>query len=725
MYAEVLVEYGAKSLDRTFTYIIPDHLKHLKVGMKVLVSFGKNTISGFVTKITDQTEVENLKEIIEIIDQDLVLNEELMSLGKCLNELTLCSLITAYQTMFPSSLKINTKDINYQLYDEYLEVVNINDANNFINNNPRKNRQIEILNYVLDNDNVLKQEFSGQPLNNLIKEGLIKIKKVKRVRIKPNKENYEKYKLTAEQNDVLEVIKSSLNKEKTFLIHGITGSGKTEVYLRAIKEVIKEGKTAIMLVPEISLTAQVVNQFYERFGDEVAVFHSALSPGEKYDEYLKIYNNQVKIVVGTRSAIFVPLENIGIIIIDEEHSDSYKQENNPRYHALDMAKFRSKYHNCPLVLGSATPTLESFARAKKDVYKLLKLQNRIGNSKLPNIEIVDMSLEMKKRNLIFSQILLDKIKSRLEKQEQVIILLNRRGFSTIVSCRNCGYKYECPHCAITLTYHKSSNMMRCHYCGYSKEKPLKCFQCQEEALKDAGLGTEKLEIELQKVFPSSKIIRMDKDTTTKKGSHEKIINEFKNNDYDILLGTQMIAKGLDFPRVSLVGVINADSSLNIPDFRSNERTFQLLSQVSGRAGRSKYPGEVVLQTFNPDNKTLNYIKNHDYEGFYNYEMNLRRLMSYPPYYYLITIKALSNSYEESSLEINKIKTHLLKNIDKQSIILGPTIANPFKVNNKYRFQLIIKYKIDKNIMNTLKEIDELYKTNTKVNIEIDTSPLSL
>jgi primosomal protein N' (replication factor Y) len=421
----------------------------------------------------------------------------------------------------------------------------------------------------------------------------------------------------------------------------------------------------------------------------------------------------------------VPLENIGIIIIDEEHSDSYKQENNPRYHALDMAKFRSKYHNCPLVLGSATPTLESFARAKKDVYKLLKLQNRIGNSKLPNIEIVDMSLEMKKRNLIFSQILLDKIKSRLEKQEQVIILLNRRGFSTIVSCRNCGYKYECPHCAITLTYHKSSNMMRCHYCGYSKEKPLKCFQCQEEALKDAGLGTEKLEIELQKVFPSSKIIRMDKDTTTKKGSHEKIINEFKNNDYDILLGTQMIAKGLDFPRVSLVGVINADSSLNIPDFRSNERTFQLLSQVSGRAGRSKYPGEVVLQTFNPDNKTLNYIKNHDYEGFYNYEMNLRRLMSYPPYYYLITIKALSNSYEESSLEINKIKTHLLKNIDKQSIILGPTIANPFKVNNKYRFQLIIKYKIDKNIMNTLKEIDELYKTNTKVNIEIDTSPLSL
>ncbi len=725
MYAEVLVEYGAKSLDRTFTYIIPDHLKHLKVGMKVLVSFGKNTISGFVTKITDQTEVENLKEISEIIDQDLVLNEELMSLGKCLNELTLCSLITAYQTMFPSSLKINTKDINYQLYDEYLEVVNINDANNFINNNPRKKRQIEILNYVLDNDNVLKQEFSGQPLNNLIKEGLIKIKKVKRVRIKPNKENYEKYKLTAEQNDVLEVIKSSLNKEKTFLIHGITGSGKTEVYLRAIKEVIKEGKTAIMLVPEISLTAQVVNQFYERFGDEVAVFHSALSPGEKYDEYLKIYNNQVKIVVGTRSAIFVPLENIGIIIIDEEHSDSYKQENNPRYHALDMAKFRSKYHNCPLVLGSATPTLESFARAKKDVYKLLKLQNRIGNSKLPNIEIVDMSLEMKKRNLIFSQILLDKIKSRLEKQEQVIILLNRRGFSTIVSCRNCGYKYECPHCAITLTYHKSSNMMRCHYCGYSKEKPLKCFQCQEEALKDAGLGTEKLEIELQKVFPSSKIIRMDKDTTTKKGSHEKIINEFKNNDYDILLGTQMIAKGLDFPRVSLVGVINADSSLNIPDFRSNERTFQLLSQVSGRAGRSKYPGEVVLQTFNPDNKTLNYIKNHDYEGFYNYEMNLRRLMSYPPYYYLITIKALSNSYEESSLEINKIKTHLLKNIDKQSIILGPTIANPFKVNNKYRFQLIIKYKIDKNIMNTLKEIDELYKTNTKVNIEIDTSPLSL
>lgn len=725
MYAEVLVEYGAKSLDRTFTYQIPDNLKHLRVGMKVLVSFGKNTISGFVTRIINETNVENLKPIISIIDEYMVLNDELMSLGEHLNELTLCSLITAYQTMFPSSLKINTKETNYQLYDEYLEVKDESKAQEFIQNNPRKKRQTEILNYLLDNKNILKQEFSGSPLNSLISEGLVVIRKDKKVRINPIKEEVEKLTLTEDQTRVLNEINNNLNTKETLLIHGITGSGKTEIYLKAIKEVVKQGKTAIILVPEISLTAQVVNQFYERFGDEVAVFHSALSPGEKYDEYLKIYNKEVKIVVGTRSAIFVPLENIGIIIIDEEHSDSYKQDNNPRYQALDMAKFRSEYHNCPLILGSATPTLESYARAKKGVYKLLNLPNRIGNSKLPIIELIDMSLEMKKRNIIFSQTLLDKIKTRLENKEQVIILLNRRGFSTIISCRNCGYKYECPHCAITLTYHKSSNMMRCHYCGYSKEKPLKCYQCQEEALKDSGLGTEKLEIELQKIFPTAKIIRMDKDTTTKKGSHEKIINEFKNNDYDILLGTQMIAKGLDFPRVSLVGVINADSSLNIPDFRSNERTFQLLSQVSGRAGRSKYPGEVVLQTFNPDNQTLNYIKNHDYEGFYNYEMNLRKLMSYPPYYYLITIKTVSNSYEDASLEINKIKTHLLKNISNQSIILGPTIANPFKVNNKYRFQLIIKYKIDKNIINSLQEIDELYKTNNKVNVEIDTSPLSL
>ncbi len=721
MYAEVLVEYSVKSLDRTFTYLIPKHLNHLKVGMKVIVPFGAQKINGFVLKTINKTEVENLKEIISIVDEKLILNDELMALGLHLNKLTLCSLITAYQTMLPSSLKIKNQKSNYQLYDEYVVLNNKNDINCYIEKYKKtRKKQIEILEKLKENK-LLKKEISGSPLNNLIEQGYILIEKEKKVRINPSKTKLNKFNLTEDQNLAIKEIEKHFQESKTFLIHGVTGSGKTEVYLNIIEKIINQDKTALMLVPEISLTTQVVKQFYDRFGSNVAVFHSGLSVGEKYDEYLKIYNDEVKVVVGTRSAIFVPINNLGIIIIDEEHSDSYKQDNNPRYHVLDMAKFRSEYNNIPLVLGSATPTLESYSRAKKGVYKLIEMKNRIGDSKLPEIILVDMAEEMKKRNNIFSDLLLNKIEERLIKKEQIILLLNRRGFSTIITCQNCGYTYECPHCGITLTYHKSSNAMRCHYCGYFKDKPDICDKCEHDSLKDYGLGTEKLELEIKKKFPSAKIIRMDADTTTRKGSHEKIIDNFKKQDYDILLGTQMIAKGLDFPKVTLVGVINADSSLNIPDFRSNENTFQLLSQVSGRAGRDKYPGEVILQTFNPDNKTLNYIKNHDYIGFYNYEMNLRKLMSYPPYYYLISIKILSKEYELVSKESNKIYNYLKNKTN--NIILGPTVASPIKVNNYYRFQIVIKYKIDPNIINILRELDDLYKNNNKINIEIDTSPI--
>lgn len=722
MYAEVLVEYGVKSLDRTFTYSIPKELEHLKVGNKVLVSFGTKNISGFVTKIINKTDVKNIKPIINIIDEKFILNQELLMLGKHLNNITLCSLITAYQTMLPSSLKVKSKVSNYQLFDEYLEIIDQKKAHEYILKYPQRKKQKEIINYIQDNLKVIKQEFTGEPLNQLIKEKIVKVVKEMKTRINPLKENYKEVKLTDEQKLALEKI--ALNEEKIYLLHGVTGSGKTEVYLRLIEKVIKEGRTAIMLVPEISLTTQIVKQFYDRFGDDVAVFHSGLSIGEKYDEYLKIYNHDVKIVVGTRSAIFVPLENIGIIIIDEEHSESYKQDNNPRYHALDIAKFRANYHQIPLVLGSATPTLESYSRAQKKVYELIEMKSRVGESTLPIITLVDMAKEMKKRNVIFSELLLTKIENRLKNKEQIILLLNRRGYSTIVTCQSCGHTYECPNCGITLTYHKSSNSMRCHYCGYYKTKPLVCDQCHEDALNDYGLGTEKLEKELKNIFKQAKIIRMDADTTTKKGSHEQIINEFKNNNYDILLGTQMISKGLDFPKVSLVGIINADSSLNIPDFRSNERTFQLLSQVSGRAGRDKYPGEVILQTFNPDNKTLNYIKENNYLEYYKYEMNLRKMMSYPPYYYLLNIKVISQSYDMASIESNKILKYLKNNLDQKTIILGPATANPFRVNNNYRFQIIIKYKIDPKIYSVMKEIDNLYKMNKKMNIEIDFSPIS-
>jgi len=482
MYAEVLIEYGVKSLDKSFSYIIPEPLKDtLKIGMKVLIPFGKKTINGFVINIKNTCDDDyELKEIVDIVDKELKLNSEMLEMGRYLQEKTLCSLISAYKTMLPSSLKVKTKKHKYDLYDTYvIAKVSDEEINSYINANKRSKKQCEILEAVLLDKEVLKKTIAGSSLDILLNKGLLKIKKVQKYRLNYGTNySFSKPILTEEQQHAVDKIKEHINEEKTFLIHGVTGSGKTEVYFNLIDEVLKNNKTALVLVPEITLTTQIVNRFYERFGSSVAIFHSALSEGEKYDEYLKILRGEVSIVVGARSAIFVPLKNLGIIIIDEEHSENYKQDNNPRYNTLDMALFRSKYNNIPLVLGSATPTLESMARAKKGVYELITLKNRVKDAVLPDVQIVDMEPEMKKRNLIFSDLLTEKIKKRLNNKEQVILLLNRRGFSTIITCGSCGYTYTCPHCDISLTYHKSSNNLRCHYCGYTVLKDNKCPECR-------------------------------------------------------------------------------------------------------------------------------------------------------------------------------------------------------------------------------------------------------
>lgn len=726
MYAEVLIEYNAKAIDKTFTYIIPKFLTNtIKVGMKVLVPFGPNVINGFVTKILTEYESSyELKEIVDIVAKDFCLNEELMEMGAYLQSKTLCTKITAYQTMLPSSLKVKEQKTNYSKYLTYIELNKPSlDIYDYIENNPRKKKNIEILETLLKEKKILKNSYPSPNVKQLLEENLIKITQEQIYRLNKNTSEIEKISFSKDQQHALDNI--DLTSESTYLLHGVTGSGKTEVYIELIKRVVASDKKAIMLVPEISLTAQIVNKFYSHFGNDVAIFHSGLSNGEKYDEYLKILRDEVHIVVGTRSAIFTPLTNLGIIIIDEEHSETYKQDSNPRYHALDMAEFRSKYNHIPVILGSATPSLESMARALKGVYKYIEMPNRIGTSTLPKVEIIDMAEEMKKRNLIFSDTLKTKINDRLLKKEQVILLLNRRGYSTIISCKSCGYTYKCPHCDITLTYHKTSNNLRCHYCGYNVFKSEECPECKEKALADYGLGTEKLEQEIKKIFPSSRVIRMDADTTSNKGAHEDIINRFKNHEYDILLGTQMISKGLNFPLVTLVGVINADATLNIPDFRSGERTYALLSQVAGRAGRSNLPGEVILQTFNPDNFTLKCVQENDYLKFYNYEMSNRHKLDYPPYYYLTSIKIACKDYELASKEIIKVKKYLEKNLSKNTILLGPTTASMFKINNIYRFQIILKYKKEPQLLKTLKELDELYMLNTKANIEIDNNPLQV
>ena len=726
MYAEVLIEYSAKSIDKTFTYIIPDNLKNdIKVGMKVQIPFGTKTINGFVTNIIDTFDNSyELKEIVSIVDKYLCLNKEMMELGSYLQEKTLCTKIAAYQTMLPSSLKVKEQKTNYSKYLTYITLTAPKEEiTKYIEENPRKKINTEILTDLTNTDKILKNTYNSSNVKQLIEAGLIKEIQEQIYRLNKNKKEQENIILSKEQQKAINSI--DLNTKKTYLLHGVTGSGKTEVYMQLIEETLKQNKTAIMLVPEISLTTQIVNRFYDRFGSEVAIFHSALSDGEKFDEYLKILRNEVKIVIGTRSAIFTPLNNLGLIILDEEHSENYKQDSNPRYHALDMAEFRSKYHNIPLILGSATPSLESMARAKKGVYEYIEMPNRIGSSVLPDIKIIDMTEELKNRNTIFSEELINKLCDRYINQEQSIILLNRRGYSTIITCKSCGYTYSCPHCDITLTYHKSSNNLRCHYCGYTVFKKEECPECNEKALIDYGLGTEKLEAELKRRLPEARIVRMDADTTRNKGSHEDIINRFKNHEYDILLGTQMISKGLDFPLVTLVGVINADATLNIPDFRSGERTYALLSQVAGRAGRGDKKGEVILQTYNPDNYTLKCVKEQDYNKFYNYEMTNRHKLDYPPYYYITSVKIASSDYDVASKEIIKVKKYLEQNISKKSIILGPTTASMFKMKNIYRFQILIKYKVDQNLQKALKELDELYMLNKKANIEIDNNPLQV
>lgn len=725
MVCECLVELEHVFIDKTFTYKInKEQLPLLKVGMRVVVPFGKQTLEGFVLKIYENKDVslENkLKEIISIVDTYPILNEELLTLGKYISKTTLCSLMTSYQAMLPKALKAKKKVNMTPKYDTYI-CINYGMYNNDIKFNASQEKILELLK---ENKKVKKEvlnKISVSSVNTLLKKNILLEEKEENYRYNLINEEKIKFNLNEEQQKVYKEIFNSINTNETFLLYGVTGSGKTNVYMKVIEDVIKNNKTAILLVPEISLTPQIIKRFTSYFSN-IAVLHSGLSDGEKYDEWRKINEGKVNIVIGARSAIFAPLKNIGVIIIDEEHSQTYKQENNPRYNAIDIAKERCKYHNCPLILGSATPSLESFARAKKNVYKLLELKNRYNNNTMPKVEIIDMNKEFKKASGYFSNTLIDQIKETLERKEQVILFLNRRGYSSFLTCSSCGYVEKCPNCDISLTYHKSSNMLRCHYCGYATKRKKLCPKCQEE-FKDYGIGTEKVEEELKSLIKDAKIIRMDVDTTTTKNAHGKIINSFLEEKYNILVGTQMIAKGLDFPNVTLVGVLNADIGLNFPDFRSSETTFSLLNQVLGRSGRGNKEGKVLIQTFNPEHYAITYTKNHDYLGFYNEEMKIRKILKYPPYYYICSIKIISKDYNLASKSSYDVVNYLKQNI-KNEIILGPSVCNVFKLNNNYRFQIIIKYKDVNNILEYLTNIEHHYFNKKDIKVEIDFNPLKL
>ena len=714
----VLVEISAKMVDKVFDYNVPVELQSkIKIGIRVSVPFGRMTLEGFVLEIKKESSLSDLKSIIDVVDSEIVLNDELLELGKVMRNNTLSTLINCYQVMLPKALKAKNKgninikyNIFYKLNPNYDKTIKFND---------KQNKIIGLVSNRLVSRKELV-DISSSSLNTLIKKNVLLEEKKEHYRVNYKESEIIKNKLTLDQKKVVDEVVS--NERNTYLLYGVTGSGKTEVYMEIIDHYLRIGKTSIVLVPEISLTPQIIDRFHKRFGDKIAAIHSGLSDGERYDEYRRIARGEASIVIGARSAIFAPLKNIGVIIIDEEHSDSYKQsDSSPRYHSRDIAILRSKYHNCPVVLGSATPSLESMARALKGVYKLLELPNRVNGKELPRVNIIDMNKSMKKVKGHFSNELLESISTRLEKKEQVILLLNRRGYSSFVTCKNCGFTFKCPNCDITLTYHKSSNTMRCHYCGYGEKKYVTCPKCKENSLNNLGVGTQKIEEEIKKIFPDCRVLRMDYDTTSRKGMHEKMIESFKNHEYDILLGTQMVAKGLDFPNVTLVGVINADTSLNIPDFRSSENTFSLLNQVAGRSGRSEKNGDVIIQTFNPSYYAIALVKNHDYIGFYKQEMLFRKKLSYPPYYYICNIKVSGKDSKYALDEALKIKKILEKEL-LSTIILGPSTSSLFRINNIYKYNIILKYKKEDKLYNVLSKILEHYQSNTRIKIDIDFNP---
>ncbi|NHM29741.1 primosomal protein N' [Neobacillus terrae] len=604
----------------------------------------------------------------------------------------------------------------------------------------RASKQKEVLEHFLQNSKPVElrklisaHQFSASSIRGLVSRGLLAEKEMEVYRDPYENRTFERtnpFVLTEEQqNAILPILEANqAEKHEVFLLYGVTGSGKTEIYLQSIQDVMEKGKEAIMLVPEIALTPLMVNRFKGRFGDQVAVLHSGLSAGEKYDEWRKIQRKEVKVVVGARSAVFAPFENLGLIIIDEEHETSYKQEEMPRYHARDVAIERARNYQCPVILGSATPSLESFARAQKGVYHLLNLPNRMNQQSLPSVEIIDMREELRQGNRsMFSKVLLEKLRDRVEKGQQTVLFLNKRGHSSFVMCRDCGYVLNCPHCDISLTYHRATQRMKCHYCGFEDHVPLNCPDCLSEHIRFFGTGTQKVEDELGKIMPEAKVIRMDVDTTSRKGSHERLLRDFQDGKAEILLGTQMIAKGLDFPNVTLVGVLTADTMLHLPDFRSSEKTFQLLTQVSGRAGRHTLPGEVVIQTYSPEHYSVELAGQQDFDLFYKQEMMVRKLHKYPPFYYIALVTVSHENLMAAVSTTEKITNYIRNHVSEDAVVLGP-VASPIpRINDRYRYQCLIKYKREPELGTTLKYVLDRFQTesNGGLQVSVDVNPYIL
>lgn len=729
-YAEIIVNSDVLDIDKPFTYEAGEEFKDdIRQGQLVKVPFGvRNTLTdGFVLglKYEDDIKGMRIKKVKKISFIEPVLTSDDLSLIEFLRDTYLCKYIDAIRLLIPQGILKGTKNKSKKVI---IWIKDIQDKN-------KEEKYGEILNYIKANDGKFtkseltkEKKLSLYKINKLIEEEYLGCQEEIVYRYNIREYNaYGEKKLTDEQFMAIEQIKAS--KNNLYLLKGVTGSGKTEVYMKLVEETIKNGNSAIVLVPEIALTPQMIERFKGRFGKEVALFHSRLSEGERHDEWHRVHDGNAKLIVGARSALFLPARNLGLIIIDEEHENTYKSEQNPKYQTREVAEFLSRLKGCKVVFGSATPSIESYYRAISGEMKLIELNKRVDKKPMPKMQIVDMRNELKSGNMsIFSKELYNSVNEALKNKEQIILFLNRRGFSTFVSCRGCGYVFKCPNCDISMTYHKNGFLV-CHYCGKTEKQPKICPKCESKYVKFFGSGTQKVQDEVVKYFPSARVLRMDVDTTRGKNAHENIYNSFKNGEGDILIGTQMISKGLDFPNVTLVGIIAADISINIPDYRSAEKTFQIITQVGGRAGRGEKEGKVIIQTYTPDYYGLIYAKNYDYEGFYNEEFALRGLMGYPPFGKLLLINGSSKNEEQLKVFMKNLAIELKKINNEYTYInmLGPVPCIITKIKDSYRWQILFKGELPQEFCKKIK--DRLYEFNknvyNEIRVSIDINPNNL
>lgn len=706
-FAQVIVDIRSKEVDRTFTYSVPESMQNIQAGMRVYVPFGKQkNVEGIVVSVSETTDLDGnlLKPIFALADEIPVILREQLILAKWMRKKYHAKMSEIFRLFVPGDMRSGKTQYTSMLR---LKINNV-DAENELSLMRSGTKAYRIVSTLLEYGDMDKTQMNHivgtcyEPLKQLIIKGIVEEYKVERQRspyldIAPEKAEW--LRLNPTQQATLDTILNS-DGYTPYLLHGITGSGKTEVYMQAIREVVSKGKTAIVLVPEISLTPQMVLNFRKKLGSDIAILHSALSAGEKFDEWNRIRSQKAKIVIGARSAIFAPCQDIGIIIVDEEHESSYISETHPRYDAVEVALKRGEISGCPVVLGSATPSISRYYYAKKGDFKLLEMPRRANGKELPKVKIVDMASEFSKGNKsIFSNELYSQMTNTLANGRQLMLFLNRRGYSSFVMCRACGETITCENCDVSLTYHNNVNKLRCHYCGYEIPLPTACPSCGSKFIKQFGAGTQKVEEEFLRIFPNNKVVRMDVDTTRGKDAHYKLLKKLATGEAQALIGTQMIAKGHDFPNVELVGVLAADAMLRLPDYRSRERTFSLITQVAGRAGRAQTEGKVIVQTYAPNHFVIECASKHDYKTFYKKEIAERKAMWYPPFARFVRVLYSSenaeSAYESSCKAFDDMRIGLA-NYQQNILYMERSSAPINRIKEMYRHQILVKLKEDEN-----------------------------